>query len=78
MIWKRGGPLDLGDWLYEKGDWSNLRFQDREFIRLTTDLGMQTLIIALGQMFKFPQKSETIRQMFKKKLEIVQMGACSQ
>ena len=75
---EKGGPLDLGDWLYEKGDWSNLRFQDREFIRLTTDLGMQTLIIALGQMFKFPQKSETIRQMFKKKLEIVQMGACSQ
>ena len=67
---KGGGPLDLGDWLYEKGDWSNLRFQDREFIRLTTNLGMQTLIIALGQMFKFPQESETIRQMFIKKLRL--------
>lgn len=73
-----GGPLDLGDWLYEKGDWSKLSSQDREFIRLTTDLGLQTLVMALGQMFKFPQKSETIRQMFRKKLEIVKRGACSQ
>lgn len=77
-IWgKWGGPLDLGDWLYEKGDWSKLRSQDREFIRLTTDLGLQTLVMALGQRFKFPQKSETIRQMFRKKLEIVKRGACS-
>ncbi len=70
--------MDLGDWLYEKGDWSKLRSQDREFIRLTTDLGLQTLVMALGQRFKFPQKSETIRQMFRKKLEIVKRGACSQ
>lgn len=73
-----GGPLNWGDWLYEKGDWSKLRSQDREFIRLTTDLGMQTLVMALGQMLKLPQKREAIRQMFIKKLEIVQMGACSQ
>lgn len=72
------GPLDLGDWLYEKGDWSRLRSQEREFIRLTAELGMQTLVMALGQMLKFPQKSEAVRQMFIKKLEIIQRGACSQ
>lgn len=75
---KMEGPLDLGDWLYEKGDWSGLRSQEREFIRLTAELGMQTLVMALGQMLKFPQKSEAVRQTFIKKLEIIQKGACSQ
>ena len=53
-----------------------LRCQEKEFIRLTADLGMQTLIMALGQRFKFPERTMDIYHMFTEKLDIIQQGAC--
>lgn len=67
---------DIGKWIYDNGDWSDLRSQDKEFIRLAADLGMQTLVMSLGQRFDFPERTEEIYHMFTQKLEIIQKGAC--
>ena len=71
-----GGSPEGGEWLYKNGDWSELRRQDREFIRLVADLGVQTLIMSLGQRMKFPEKTEEIYQMFTEKLTIIRQGSC--
>lgn len=71
-----GGSPERGEWLYKNGDWSELRRQDREFIRLVADLGVQTLIMSLGQRMKFPEKTEEIYQMFTEKLTIIRQGSC--
>ncbi|MGI5946819.1 MAG: TetR/AcrR family transcriptional regulator [Lachnospiraceae bacterium] len=71
-----GGTPEGGEWLYKNGDWSELRCQDRESIRLVTDLGVQTLIMSLGQRMKFPEKTEEIYQMFTEKLNIIRRGSC--
>ncbi len=68
--------VDIEKWIYDNGDWSDLRSQDKEFIRLTADLGMQTLVMSLGQRFDFPERTEEIYHMFTQKLEIIQKGAC--
>lgn len=70
------GSAEIDEWIYENGDWSELRCQEKEFIRLTADLGMQTLIMALGQRFKFPERTMDIYHMFTEKLDIIQQGAC--
>ena len=69
--------VDIEKWIYDNGDWSDLRSQEKEFIRMTADLGMQTLVTSLGQRLDFPEKTEEIYRMFTQKLDIIQKGACA-
>ncbi len=66
----------LEKWIYENGDWTDMRRQDFEFVRTAVALGIQMLLIALGQMFKEPERTEEICRIFKDKIEILRWGAC--
>ena len=70
-------PQTLEKWIYENGDWTDMRRQDFEFIRTTVALGLQMLLIALGQMFKEPERTEEICRIFEDKIEILRWGACA-
>lgn len=70
-------PQTFENWIYEQGDWRDLKNQDQEFVRITVALGIQTLMSAVGQSFKEPERTEEIYRLYKKQIEILRYGACT-
>ena len=58
-------------------DTSNWRIDLREDFGALMTLGMASLMIALSQYYKCPEKLEQIRVWYDKKLEILRWGACN-
>lgn len=69
-------PQTFENWIYEHGDWRELKSQDQEFVRITVALGIQTLMSVIGQSFKEPERTEELYRLYTKKIEILRYGAC--
>ena len=62
--------------MLERIDTSNWRIKTSEDFGPLMTLGMASLMIALSQYYKCPEKLEQIRGWYEQKLEILRWGVC--
>lgn len=68
---------DLLQSLYEKTDLHNFKITGIEQFRLFLEIVMGSMMVALGQYFKQPDRAENIKKVFHEKLELMQQGICN-